>query len=90
VEYLVNRSERGWVVTLLNNNGVLKPQQGLAQVDRTAIVSATISLRGQGIASAQDWISDRNLEVKKQQGAPDSVTLEIAPGGIAILELRPR
>jgi hypothetical protein len=90
VEYLVNRTDRGWVVTLFNNNGVLKPQQGLAQVDRNAIVRATISLRGQGIASAQDWISDRNMEVKKQSGAPDNVTLEIAPGGIAILELLSR
>src|SRR5205085_9939770 len=36
VEHLVNRNERGWVVTLINNRGVLKPQQGLAQVDRSA------------------------------------------------------
>src|SRR6185503_7579326 len=35
VEYLVNRTADGWVVTLINNWGVLKPQQGLAEVDRT-------------------------------------------------------
>src|SRR5207237_9604349 len=34
VEYLINRTEHGWIVTLFNNRGVLKPQQGLAQVDR--------------------------------------------------------
>src|SRR5213078_2936554 len=46
VEYLVNRNSRGWVVTFFNDNGVFKPQQGLAQVDRSAIASVKISLRG--------------------------------------------
>jgi hypothetical protein len=90
VEYLVNRTDNGWVVTLFNNNGVFKPQQGLAQVDRTAYVTAGISLRGPSIARAQEWLSDRNLEIKKQTGTPDSVTLSIAPGGIAIVELQYR
>ena len=46
VEYLINRTANGWVVTLLNNNGVFKPQQGMAQVDRSAYVTATITLPG--------------------------------------------
>jgi hypothetical protein len=45
VEYLVNRTEKGWIVTLLNNNGVLKPQQGMAQVDRSASVTVTITMK---------------------------------------------
>lgn len=90
VEYLVNRTDKGWAVTLFNNNGVLKPQQGLAQVDRSAVVRAAINLRGQGIASAQDWISEQNIDVRKKPGEPDSVTLEVAPGGVAIVELRLR
>jgi hypothetical protein len=84
VEYLINRNENGWVVTLLNNNGVFKPQQGLAQVDRSAYVSATISLSGQPIQKAMDWISDKEVEVKSQ----NSATVSIAPGGVAIIELR--
>ena len=27
---------QGWVVTVINNHGVFKPQQGMAQVDRNA------------------------------------------------------
>jgi len=88
VEYLVNRTEHGWVVTLFNNNGVFKSQQGLARVDRSANVTATIRLNGQDFAAAQEWISDRTLEVKKEPDGPGSVTVEIAPGGIAIVELR--
>ncbi len=45
VEYLINRTANSWVVTLINNNGVFKPQQGLAQVDRRAYVNVSISLR---------------------------------------------
>jgi hypothetical protein len=84
VEYLVNRNENGWVVTLLNNNGVFKPQQGLAQVDRSAYVSANISLPGQPIRKAMDWINEKEVEVKSE----NSVTVSIAPGGVAIIELR--
>jgi hypothetical protein len=58
----------------------------MAQVDRGASVSATISLRG--ISAANEWTSDRELAVKKQAGASDSVTLNIAAGGIAVIELR--
>src|SRR5258707_422302 len=88
VEYMVNRTARGWVVTLFNNNGVFKPQQGMAEVDRSASVNVTISLRGAGISDANDWTSDRNLTLKKQVGASDGVTLNIAPAGVAVVELR--
>jgi hypothetical protein len=86
VEYMINRTARGWVVTLFNDNGVFKPQQGMAQVDRKANVDVTISLRGSGISNASEWTADRVLTVKKQ-GASDSVTLNIAEGGIAVVEL---
>ncbi len=83
VEYLINRTERSWVVTLFNNNGVMKPQQGMAQVDRSAIVDATIRLRGQSIQSAREWTGGKNLELSKE----GKVALSIPAGGIAIVEL---
>jgi hypothetical protein len=86
VEYLMNRTARGWVITLFNDNGVFKPQQGLAEVDRSASVNATLSLRGAGISTAMEWTSDRTLTVKKQVSA-DSVSVNIAAGGIAVVEL---
>jgi hypothetical protein len=52
IEYLINRTENGWIVTLLNNNGVLKPQQGMAQVDRNASVTVTIAM-GNGKTTVQ-------------------------------------
>jgi hypothetical protein len=87
VEYLINRSARGWIVTLFNDNGVFKPQQGLSQVDRSANVNVTVSLHGATVSSATEWTSEQTLTVKKQAGSPDSVSVNIAAGGIAVVEL---
>jgi hypothetical protein len=87
VEYLVNRNSRGWVVTLFNDNGVFKPQQGLAEVDRRAVVSVTLSLRGKPIAQSSDWTTDKQLEIVSHNGE-SSVRISIPAGGIAIVELQ--
>ena len=83
VEYVINRSHDGWVVTLLNNNGVYKTQQGMAQVDRTAYVDVAISLRGDKIQSASEWINDAALKTNA-----NIVNVRIAPGGVAIVQLK--
>lgn len=86
VEYLVNRNERGWVVTLINNKGVLKPQQGLAQVDRSASVDVTLNLKGRRIEQAREWTDEKQLDVLRDN-AQSSVKLDVPPGGIRIVEL---
>jgi hypothetical protein len=82
VEYLVNRNDRGWVITLFNDNGVYKPQQGLANVDRTAQVTAKLTLRNGAIMSASEWTSDQSLSINN-----NVVSVSIAPGSIAVVEL---
>ncbi|HWS99915.1 MAG TPA: hypothetical protein VN256_06685 [Pyrinomonadaceae bacterium] len=86
VEYLVNRKTRGWVVTLINNKGVWKPQQGMAQVDRTASVEVTLSLKDQAIGQATEWTEDKRLDLSREGGA-GVVKLTLAPGGVAVVEL---
>lgn len=85
VEYLLNRTANSWIVTMLNNNGVFKTQQGMARVDRSAYVNVTISLRERNIESATEWITG-----KTQNITAGSVSLQIAPGGVAIVEIRSR
>jgi hypothetical protein len=82
VEYLINRTANSWVVTLLNNNGVFKTQQGMAQVDRSAYVNVTISLSGKQIQRASEWTTDTSLKPNS-----NTVTIQIAPGGVAIVEV---
>jgi hypothetical protein len=72
------------VVTLFNDEGVFKPQQGLAQVDRSASLNVKISLPGQNISSATEWLSDARLTVQNRS----EVRVTIPPGGIAIVELK--
>lgn len=84
VEYLINRTENAWVVTLFNDHGVFKPQQGMAQVDRNATVTVTVDLKGQRISSATEWLNDSKLTVVDGS----KVRINIAAGGIAVIELR--
>jgi hypothetical protein len=87
VEYLINRNAEGWLVTLINNNGVYKPQQGMAQVDRSAVVTATITLPSQEIKTATDWVTEQNVEVKNQAGG-SVIHISIPPGGVSIIQLK--
>ena len=89
VEHLINRNANGWVVTLINNNGVYKPAHGMAQVDRSAYVTTTISLPGKQIQSAVDWVGDKELEAKTVNGQ-SGVTVTVAPGGVSVVELKTR
>jgi hypothetical protein len=86
VEYLLNRNENGWVITLLNNNGVFKPQQGMAQVDRKAYVTAMISFPRDSIQKVMDWNTDKGIEITRG-ATDDTLPVTIAPGGISIVEL---
>ena len=84
VEYLINRNSTGWVLTLFNDNGVFKPQQGMAQVDRAATANVTIRLRNQNISSATEWLTNSTLQAKDGS----NVQLTVPAGGIAVVELK--
>ncbi|HEX3560079.1 MAG TPA: hypothetical protein VHU19_12800 [Pyrinomonadaceae bacterium] len=89
VEYLVNRNERGWVVTLLNNRGVNKPQQGMAQVDRSKLEEVDILFSSGELKSASEWTTDAPLKTTRA-GNDTSVSVEVPPGGVRIVELIPK
>jgi hypothetical protein len=86
IQRLINRTERGWLITLVNNRGVYKPQQGLAQVDRTASVEVTLSLRGKAIGQAREWTLDTPLDVGRAANE-STVKIIVAPGDVKIVEL---
>jgi hypothetical protein len=88
IEYLVNRNSRGWVVTLINNRGVYKPQQGLAQVNRDEYAPVTLEDAGAGFKSASEWTTGAGLKVTSgARGA--AVQIDVPPGGIRVVELLP-
>ncbi len=89
VEYLVNRNARGWVVTLINNRGVYKPQQGLAQVNRTESENVWLELDASDITSANEWTTDAKLNVVCQPHSCRTL-VEVPSGGVRIVELVPK
>ena len=85
IEYLVNRNERGWVVTLINNRGVYKPQQGLARVERDEAAEVTLELSGVRGSRASEWTTGEELTVKRGAGG-DLVAVTVPAGGVRIVE----
>jgi hypothetical protein len=84
VEYLFNRNARGWVVTLINNRGVYKPQQGLAQVNRSESAAVTLEGDGAHVGRATEWTTGEVLKVSR-----GSLVVNVPPGGVRIVELTP-
>lgn len=82
VEWLVNRTERGWAVTLLNPAGDLKPQQGLFPTDFREARRITIRSRTPIRAARDILLPDDVLTVR--DGA---VECEVQAGGARIIEL---
>jgi hypothetical protein len=83
VNWLVNRTQTGWAVTLLNPAGQDKPQQGITPTDYTKNKPVTI-VSHVPLATAKDrLLPDDPLTVEAGQ-----VKLEVPAGGVRIIELK--
>ena len=83
VETLVNRTPKGWVVTLVNNEGITKSFRSPPEIDASLTQKATLQFVGKGeIESALLWgeESDQPLD-------GNDVNVEIPPGEVRVIEL---
>ena len=79
VQYAVNRNGKGWVVEIVNDNGVAKKPDQPATTEPSAI--AHVSLRPRiKTSSAREWRSSRVWP------DPREVRLEVGPGQNAFVE----
>jgi hypothetical protein len=83
VNWLVNKNSRGYMVTLLNPAGQLKPQQGITPTDYRENRRVTIRSRVP-VASAVDRLLPSDKFVVQE----NAVTLDVPAGGVRIVELR--
>jgi hypothetical protein len=81
IQYQVNRLTNGWVIELINNNGVAKKPGTPAMTDATAIARVELHSRIQYI-SAREWRSNRNYK------ANEPMQLEVGPGRSIFIELQ--
>jgi hypothetical protein len=79
IEYEINRTAGGWVVELVNNNGVKKKPDQPATVDAAAV--ARVVLRLKTVCSlAKEWRSSHTYP------NPTNLHLEVGPGQSAFIE----
>jgi hypothetical protein len=83
VEWLVNRTETGWAVTLMNPAGQVKPQQGILPTDYRENRPVRIASRAAIRAARDRLMPDEKLEVKD-----NAVQCEVPAGGVRIIELK--
>lgn len=83
VQWLVNKTQAGWTVTLLNPAGQMKPQQGITPTDFRENRAVTIRSR-LPITAANDLLlpTDR-LEVKD-----DQLQCEVSAGSVRLIQLQ--
>ena len=87
VEWMVNGTGDGWLVTILNPAGQAKPQQGITPTDFRESRAVRIRCAGP-VRSASDWLfPDEELTPRLEDGG--AVVEAVVPaGGVRIVELK--
>lgn len=82
VEWMVNRTSKGWIVTLLNPAGQAKPQQGITPTDYRENRRVTILPRVT-VKNATDWLMpDDPIDIGNER-----ISLTVPAGAVRIIEL---
>jgi hypothetical protein len=86
VEWSVNRTDKGWLVTLLNPAGQQKPQQGIFPTDfnenRVVTIESTVPVN-----AARDRLLPTDPMGVQKQGPISTVTLTVPAGGVRIIQM---
>jgi len=79
IQYQVNRTERGWVVELINNHGVVKRPDQPAVIDPDAIARVALKTKLR-YSSASEWRSNT------QYFGGNQLQITLGPGKTAFVE----
>ncbi|MSU43655.1 MAG: hypothetical protein EXS22_06415 [Pedosphaera sp.] len=85
VEWMLNRTGKGWVVTLFNPAGSAKPQHGVVPTDHSQKRDARI--HAAAIGKAIEWFSDAALPIAQIAGR-QTLQITVPAGGVRIIELQ--
>jgi hypothetical protein len=97
IESMVNRNANGWVLTLINNDGVTKTPRDPPVVDARQRHDVLISLNdaflsrvmpGYSLKNVTNWMDDQLLWNQGTGGAFSDIDIGLDPGAIAVLEFR--
>jgi hypothetical protein len=82
VEWMLNRTATGWIVTLFNPAGQDKPQQGITPTDYRQNRTVTIRTT-RPIAAATDWLAPGDAMIVKD----GELKLTVLAGSVRVVEL---
>jgi hypothetical protein len=82
VEYMINRTSTGWIVALINNEGITKKGIGPVVLDPTKTQNVQLRLQRAALDAAREWRTNTTPQI-----TDNAVTLTIPPGQIRIVEL---
>jgi hypothetical protein len=90
VEWTLNRlDDGGWVICLLNNRGVIKPEHGVLPTDYAEAQDVTIAAEFK-LRDAREWITDKPLTTSNNKDDLTRITLTVPAGCARIIEMQPR
>jgi hypothetical protein len=88
VEWTLNRlDDGGWLVGILNNRGVLKPQHGITPTDSREAQKVTISVPF-AVKGSEEWIEGDTVEWKASGGG-STATVVVPAGATRLLYVKP-
>ncbi|MDR3692970.1 MAG: hypothetical protein P4L46_26560 [Fimbriimonas sp.] len=81
IEYEINRTDRGWVVEVINNKGVIKKPDQPTVTDPGSVVRVTLTPKFQ-FRTARAWSTGKSFEPSRD------VRMEVEPGASGFVEFR--
>lgn len=82
IEFTVNRREYGWIIGLINNEGVTKGNMTPVRLDASKNQTVDVFLKHGIVKAAIEWYTEQELEVKQ-----NGVTVEVPAGEARIVEI---
>jgi len=86
VEWMLNKTANGWLITLINPAGCNKPQHGIVVTDysqeRKVEIISKIPCK-----EAIEWFEETALKVENN-GGKDMISLDVPAAGVRIVEMR--
>ena len=82
IQYTLNRTESGWFVGLVNNNGVAKDFAGPVIVDPSQAQTGSVCVKRGRIQAAREWTGDQAIAMGE-----NVIRVTVPPGAVRVLEL---
>lgn len=85
VEWTLNSLNGGWVIALINNRGINKPQHGVNPTDLREEQTVTLSVPTV-VAASTEWITASPLAWRKMLDQRSLLTVTVPAGGVRLVE----